>query len=445
MAKKHSVKFWIIFWAISALLLVGFYFALQIKNKGLSSVTNNLPISGEYKAAGAFVDFFTRDDKERTFLVLFQNNMEIRPGGGFIGSFGILKIKNGKILELKIHDTGNFDGRIPDTILPPYPMKQTLNIPSWKFRDSNYSPDYPTNVKKAEEFYYMGQGQEQFDGVIAITTNVLTSFLKVTGPVEIPGFPGTYGDENAIIALEYQVEEAFWRQGITRGERKTVMNQFGKVILEKVSSLSMSEKFKLIEIITDDLNKKDIQLYFKDATLQSWVEKENWGGIVDQNWKGDYLSTSDANLGAYKSDYYVKRSLDYTVDLSQEKPMAKLAITYTHTAKEKDWMTRDYLTYLRVYVPQGSWLVSEKDFGDAQFGSELGKDYFGSIVTVPLATSKTVEINYTLPQEMAENYSLKIQKQPGINDVPVAVHVIGKDGQKKDYSYTMNSDIVLDK
>jgi len=459
MAKKYSLKFWIIFWTISAILLAGFYIALEIKNKGLSSVTDNLPIGGQYKAAGAFVDYFLRDDKERTFLVLFQNNMEIRPGGGFIGSFGILKVKNGKIQDLQIHDTGNFDGRIPDTIEPPYPMKEALHIPSWKFRDSNYSPDYLTNVAKAKEFYYMGQGQEQFDGVIAITSNVLLSFLKVTGPVEIPGYPGTYGDENAVITLEYQVEKAYYEQGIAKGERKSVMNDLGKVILEKVMSLNATEKFKLIGIITEDLQRKDIQLNFNDATLQSWVEKENWGGIIDQNWKQNYLMTSDANLGAYKSDYYVKRSIDYTVNLSQEKPTAKLAITYTHTATQKDWMTKDYLTYLRVYVPKDSWLTAEKNFGNTQYGSELGKDYFGAIVTVPLGTTKTVEIEYTLPaltpedvssnrgepKDIAENYNLKIQKQPGINDVPVVLHVIGKDGKKKDYSYIMNSDIILDK
>jgi hypothetical protein len=133
------------------------------------------------------------DGQEKTFLLLFQNSMELRPGGGFIGSFGILKVRDGHITQFLVHDTGNFDGRIPDTVAPPYPMKETLKIPSWKFRDSNYSPDFAENAKWAETFYQMGQGGEKFDGIIGVTTNVLTSFLRVTGPVELEGYPGPMG------------------------------------------------------------------------------------------------------------------------------------------------------------------------------------------------------------------------------------------------------------
>jgi len=38
----------------------------------------------------------------RNYLLLFQNNMELRPGGGFIGSYGMLGIENGKIDNFKI-------------------------------------------------------------------------------------------------------------------------------------------------------------------------------------------------------------------------------------------------------------------------------------------------------------------------------------------------------
>lgn len=444
MAKKYSLKFWIIFWTVSALFLAGFYFALRIKNNGLEKAAEILPIGDEYKSVAHFADYLLKkDNREKTFLLLFQNNLEIRPGGGFIGSFGILKLKNGEVMALEIHDTGNFDARIPDTIEPPYPMKEILRIKSWKLRDSNFSPDFSVNARKAEEFYYLGQGQEKFDGVIAITANVLTSFLKATGPVEIPGYPGTYGDENAIISLEYQVEKAFEEQGIERGERKSVMNDLAKVILGKVFELSSSQKIKLAKIIYEDFNQKDIQLYFKDPQLQAQAEKSGWSGEVNGNWKNDYLMAVDANLGAWKSDYYVKRSLDYAIDLSGENPKAVLKITYNHTAEQKDFMTKDYLTYLRVYVPEGAWLGNSKNFDNARFGNEFGKKYFGAIVKVPLGTTKTVELEYVLPKEIARDYNLKIQKQAGINDVPIEIHLVKAEGEKQSYQFMMNSDIIM--
>lgn len=442
--KQYTTKFWIKFWTISIIFLIAFYFALQFRNNGLSTVVDFMPISQENKAIATLADYFYRsDDVERTFLILFQNNMEIRPGGGFIGAFGILKVKNGSVTMLQTHDVSNFDGRIPDTVAPPYPMKETLRIPSWKFRDSNYSPDFATNAQKAEEFYYMGQGGEKFDGVIGITTNVLTSLLKVTGPVQVAGYPGTYGDENAILDLEYQVEKAFDEQNIPRGERKSIINDIAQEIIKKVFALSVAQKLDLYGILTEDLNKKDIQIYFKDPELAEIVKKANWDGRVDAEWKQDYLMTVDANLGAYKSDYYVKRSIDYTIDLSKDIPTATLRVTYRHTATKKDYMTKDYLSYLRVYVPQGAWLNKAYDFDNAKFGTEFGKKYFGAIVAVPLGQSKTVEINYALPKELAENYNLKIQKQAGINDEPVAIHVIDKNGTKTNYENVLNSDFIL--
>jgi hypothetical protein len=98
-----------------------------------------------------------------------------------------------------------------------------------------------------------------------------------------------------------------------------------------------------------------------------------------------------------------------------------------------------------VYVSDGSELVSQINADKPVFGSELGKKYFGLMVYVPLGQSKTVEINYTLPKDLADDYNLKIQKQAGLNDVPVAVHVTHEDGQKTDSNFVLNSDIILNR
>jgi hypothetical protein len=450
--KKKSWKSFIIFWIVAILALSAWYGYLQVKNRNASFINplvSLLPIGSDAQqevkvAADIFTKISAQDSKERVFMILFQNNWEIRPGGGFIGSFGILKIKNGQVADLQIHDTGNFDARVPATVPAPYPMPETLRIKSLQLRDSNFSPDFITNAKAAENFYYLGQGQEKFDGIIAVNANVLISFLKVTGPVEIPGYPGTYGDENAILALEYQVEKAFEEQGITRGDRKSVMNDLAMEILKKVQTLDNSQKIELLKIISVDLKKKDIQMNFSDPELQAEVEKINWAGEIDENWKQDYLMANDANLGAYKSDYYVKRSMDYSIDLTGENPRALLEISYEHTAKQKDWMTKDYVTYLRVYVPDGSWLVKQNTTAKPVFGSEFGKKYFGMLVYVPLGQTRVVEMEYNLPKEMKNlAYDLEIQKQSGINGVPVKVHVIDKDGFKSDYDLMLNSDFTL--
>ena len=444
MPKGKSNRNFILFWIISILFLTGWYVFWQARTKNVfgnlnlkSGFLDLIPMDAErrekLKTVGYFADYMLEEDgREKTFLILFQNNMEIRPGGGYIGSFGILKVKNGKITLMQTHDLSNFDGRIPDGVEAPYPMKETLRVSDWKLRDSNWSPDFSENAKKAEEFYYMGKGEEKFDGIIGIDTNVLTSFLKVTGPVEIEGYPGTYDGENAVISLEYQVEQGSYEQGFKRGDRKSIMEPLAKSILKKVYDLDNFEKIKLAEIILDDLNKKDIQIYFKDSELQKRAELAGWSGSVDRGWDGDYLMLVDANLGALKSDYFVKRSFEYRVDFSGDVPKAQLKITYNHTGEKKDWMTKDYLTYLRVYTQNGSWLTERKNIGDVKFVEDLEKKYFGTIVTVKLGQSKTIEFDYDLPKSITfENYNFLIQKQSGISEIPGKITIVDKNGKEK--------------
>ncbi|MDD5084275.1 MAG: DUF4012 domain-containing protein [Candidatus Moranbacteria bacterium] len=452
MAKKRSVTFWVTFWVISIIMLVAWFVFLQVRNRNLAflnRVVSVAPISQESQddlhALVDMADYVLKTNgEEKVFLILFQNNMEIRPGGGFIGSFGVLKVKDGQVTDFISHDVSNFDGRIPPIVAPPYPMKETLKIDSLKFRDSNYAPDFAENARQAEYFYHLGEGQEQFDGVVAITTNVLSSFLKMTGPVTVPGYPGEYTADNAVLGLEEQVEKNFSDQGVDRGDRKAIMNPLAHEILNRVRNFSLARKYELFQVILEDLRRKDIQLAFKDEILQQRVERAHWDGKMDSLWKDDYLMAVDANLGAWKSDYYVKRSIEHTADFSSAVPHATTSITYTHTATEKSWLTKDYQTFVRFYVPKGSWLtsVSGNTTGPV-FGEEFGKKYIGTLVQVKLGETKTVTIDYDLPQSITSDaYDLKIQKQPGLNDVPVGIHLIRKNGEREDRNIVLNQDFL---
>ena len=453
MIKTHSWKFWIFFWTISALFLAGWFVFWEARNghwKLFETSVGFLPVKEEtrndMRALLSIADFvMKKDDVTRTYLVLFQNNYELRPGGGFIGSFGILKIKNGALLDFTAHDTGNFDGRIPGTVPPPYPMKETLRIDSWKLRDSNYSPDFPTNARQAETFYVMGGGGEAFDGVVGITTDVLVSFLNITGPVEIPGYPGTYGGKSAAWDLEYQVEKGFVEQNIDRGERKSIMNLLGRQVLDRVGALGIADRYRLFESALVDLHAKDIQLFFEDAGVSEKIREAGWDGAVNQNWNNDSFLAADANLGAFKSDYFVRRSYDYAVDFSKEKPTARFSVTYKHTAEAADWRVKDYQSFLRLYVPKGSWLVASDGFvSKPVFGEEVGRKYFGAIVQVPIGGEKTVSFDYTLPETIQSAfYELEITKEPGLHDIPVSVTLIKKDGSKIAKQFVLNRDTII--
>ncbi|HIP50251.1 MAG TPA: DUF4012 domain-containing protein, partial [Candidatus Pacebacteria bacterium] len=343
--------------------------------------------------------------------------------------------------------TANFDGRIPDTIEPPFPMKETMHIPSWKFRDGNWMPDFPTNARVAEKFYKLGGGEDKFEGIIAINATILDTILDITGPIKLSGYPDTYKSGDAVMTLEYQVEQGYKNQDIKKGDRKVVMDKLAKEIIRRVKNMSLKEKVLLVNEFLDSFNSKDIQLYFDDTKMSQLVTAVNWDGKIDQEWEKDYLMIVDANLASYKTDHFVKRNIDYDIDLSGNIPQAVLTIHYENTAKEKDWKTNDYQTYLRVYIPANSWITDiENCVLEPKYGDKYGKKYVGCLVHVPLGGQKDVTVRYNLPIDLKNQYpyDLKIQKQSGVHDVPVAIHVKNPGIEStEDYNFYMDEDIVL--
>lgn len=216
------------------------------------------------------------------------------------------------------------------------------------------------------------------------------------------------------------------------------MKDLARELIDRAQNLNWKDKKNLLLSVEKNLNDKNIMIYFGNSDLEDKIRSLNWDGEVEKFDK-DYLMTVDANLGALKTDLHMKRSFEYIVDLSQEKPKANLKIHYTNTARARDWMTSDYITYLRVYMPEGSWLLEDEE--DWIFGEELGKKYVGFVVKVPINQSKTVEINYELSQNIqSESYDLLIQKQSGLDKLLGKVVVINKDKITKEYEINSEED-----
>ncbi|NTW14264.1 MAG: DUF4012 domain-containing protein [Candidatus Moranbacteria bacterium] len=414
-----------------------------------TKVTDLLPIAPDTKkeidTVNSLVSTFTKTDGQtHTLLVLLQNNYELRPGGGFLGQYGVLKVRDGKIASFTVEDANLLDQRIVASITPPYPLTRYMQIKKWKFRDSNWSPSFPENVAKAQYFYRLAGGREQFEGAIAINADVLNHVIGITGPITISGF-GTYTSENAAINLEADVEKAYLGDNVPaelKQARKNVMKRLAAEIVNNISSLS--DLKKLSDLGLQELRDKNIQLNFTDTNLQKQVADVHWDGTVEKDWSNDYLMIVDANMGALKSDYYVKRSLDYVVDFAREKPTATVTYTYDHTATYGDWRTSDYHSYARVIAPKGSVYVEGSRVKTGGVSSAESTDWnktvFGYKIDAIMNQTLPTSISYTLPDSVtSDNYELLIQKQSGTGTIPVKVTV-----KTKDKEYVQTADLTKD-
>jgi len=456
-SKKGTVFFLILF-TILILLLGGVVFVWSLGGEQkiivaqklsdtITKATRFLPLEGDLKkemevANDIFQEISKVDDVSRRYLLLLQNNMELRPGGGFLGQYVVVVVKNGRIEKIYFEDANLLDQRIRVKVTPPYPLTRKLQIKKWKFRDSNFSPDFPENVKQAKRFFGYSGRNNKFDGVFAINATVLNHLLAITGPITLKG-GYTYNSENAISKLEEQVEKPYlFNENLNTQNRKWIMKRLTEALKDRL--VSFKNIPQLIDFAREELSSKNVQLNFQNPDLQKKVAEVKWSGEVNKDWDGDFLMFVDANLGALKSDFFVKRSIDYNVDLSVDPPLAIVDYKYDHQATRGDWRTSDYHSYLRLYIPDGSKFLKRTMVTYPVVRKEFNKTYFGVYLDAVMGRVTTAHFEYNLPTTIKDDYRLLIQKQSGLESLPVHVHLKDKDGKEYDYTGEVKNELLLE-
>jgi len=385
----------------------------------------------------------------RLYLFLFQNNAELRPTGGFIGSYGLLKVNNGHIGKFFVDGIFNPDGQLKENIVPPAPIQKVSA--GWSLHDSNWWPDFPTSAEKAM-FFYEKTGGPTVDGVVTLTPNVLRDLLALTGPIEMPEYGVTIDTDNFSQAIQAEVEENYDH---TLNQPKKILSDLAPILLERLFSLrSASALVSLADTFSRALNEKDILLYSRNADVEKLIDGAGWSGRMLDTPR-DYLSVVHTNLNGYKTDAVIKETIDHSaVVQSDGSVLDTVRITRKHTGGNTpyEWFNKVNSDYMRVYVPKGSEFVSASgqtyefpkapldydslgfgrdgdvakeesattvDPGGTRISEESGKTVFGNWVYVSPGESVTVEYTYRLPFKVAPqpatpaSYSILFQKQSG--------------------------------
>lgn len=376
----------------------------------------------------------------KNYLILFQNDKELRATGGFLTAYAFLNLNQGHISTTDSNDIYQLDTDLLQVCLskvcpltPPAPIVKYLPEANgqprtaWSMRDSNLSPDFPTSMKQFESMYsLLGRGLP-FDGIIAIDSQVVEELIKITGPVEV--FGTTYSADldkrcncpNVIYELENYSEKV--AQG--QADRKAILGTLMQQIMQKALASSTTEMPQLISAGADLAAGKHLQLYMHDDKMESALDTLNWTGrILPAN--GDYLAINDSNFAGGKSNLYVTEDVNLTVDKGSG--MHTLTINYNNPQPYSNWLNAINRDYFRVYVPQGSQLTYSK--GSLEVVSshdDLGKTYLDGFIQVRPQNSLTVTLQYTTPDTVNSKnpYEILVQKQAGTKDFKYTVKVGG--------------------
>ena len=387
----------------------------------------------------------------KRYLLLFQNNAEMRPTGGFVGSFALIDVNDGQVENIEIPGGGSYDvaGWQQSRVISPTPLH--LINPHWNFQDANWWPDFPTSAEKTIWFYEKSGGPS-VDGVIAVTPDTILELLEYTGPIDMTE------DYDIIINhdnfLDFVQEESEKKYDETTTPKQFIAD-LAPVLLNKVLSTDQEELINLFSVLGEALQERQILIYFRDERIQEKVLSLDWAGAIKDS-EGDYLAVINTNIGGGKTDIIIDQIINHQADIQDDGTIIDtVTITRLHKGVADDiYRGIKNVDYLRVYVPEGSELLEAKGFSaidrsrikDPEAGYELDEDFlrvsgkiimdentgtrinnefgktvFGNWVETSPGESSQVMFKYKLPFKLdldslwskSDRYHCYIQKQSG--------------------------------
>ena len=420
-------------------------------------------------------------DQKMRYLLAFQNNTELRATGGFIGSFAQVDMLNGEIGEIDIPKGGTYDmqGQFDEYIAPPEPL--TLLNSRWELQDANWFPDFPSSAQKMLGFYESAGGPT-LDGVIAINATLMPKLLEITGPIEMPDYDRTITAENFLFETQKIVEYEYieYEDDSEREEDapKQFIGDLAPKILERLSEAKPEELLQVLDLLASSLTQKDMIIFMSDNELQSDIETLGWSGSLKQT-DGDYLMVVNTNLGGGKTDTVIKQDIQVDVEINDNGSIINtVTITKEHTGLSSAiFEGANNVDYIRLYVPEGSELLNASGFeipdsdlfktsdialeadqdmllwtsdfaldlnSGTDIWSEQGKTVFGNWIQTKPGETEIATFTYQLPftfeqsgdtvLEMAKaylglkqlnEYSLLLQKQPGVETRETSINIFG--------------------
>lgn len=387
---------------------------------------------------------------KKTYLVLLQNNMELRPGGGFIGSYALVTVNQGKVKHVTIHNVYDADGQLKGHVEPPSVLRRYMQ-PNWFLRDSNFDVDFAQDAANAAFFLKQETGQT-VDGVIGVDLSFVKALLALTGPVYVPSYNQTVTTNNFFLLTETHAE----KNSFAGSTQKQDFLRAVFLALQAKMRTSHPTSFSALLPLLASVREKHILFGFADTTLQNAFSVNGFSSTL---WDGrkatpntilDFTGINEANLGVNKANYFVKRTESQAMTIDPSGSISgTLTIDYKNSSKPNVWPGGAYKIFLRVIIPQGAQLLGISINGQHQSlvpavtdaktyeakgfvapqglevyaNTEEGKQLYGFFVTVPEEQHVQVTVSYTLSQTVdltqpTFSYEGLLFKQPGTDSYP---------------------------
>ena len=222
------------------------------------------------------------------------------------------------------------------------------------------------------------------------------------------------------------------------GSGKDALAPITQAILNRVLSQSVGSYQRLLGILGDQARGRHLLLYMHDRDASRVLSRARYDGAVLDP-PGDYLMVTDANVGATKGDYYLKRSIHLQAEIpdkgtQRHRVTLQYAMPPVADAIDAALNPSDggsYHDYVRVFLPENAEVANARFALDDQPTADKldlvsfahGHEVVGAYLRVPRGHRFELTIDYFVPSSGSRSYQLYVQKQAGTPGTPVQLEV----------------------
>lgn len=371
--------------------------------------------------------------------VLFQNNQELRPTGGFIEAVALLTLEDGKLITTSVYSVYELDERLRGSVIPPDEVAQQLGEERWFLRDSNWDPHGPESAKTIRWFISQSTGVEP-TVVVGMTPDSLGQLLGVFGGVSAAGFDEQITAQNLSERLEIYAESS-----LNSGDA-----HFPSEVLRSVFTLLGEQDRAGMVAVFQSLYSaiQDNQMFVvgqPNTPLQTVLAQLHWdGSVVVPNCPRELAQDAsrcaveafhqvEANVGINKANAYVRRDSTHQVALEPTRARHTHTTIFSNTSPSSVWPLGVYSAYTRYYLGSNSQnvvvTIDGRRLPSAEVSLSIQKERLvvGFDHQVQVGEDSQVVVQYDTPLSDPTAYALFIQEQQGVGIHPkeITIEIVG--------------------
>jgi len=377
------------------------------------------------------------------YLVILQNSDELRATGGFMGSYSNYSIKNGKMENFEIRDIYDPDGLYHGYKEAPAGMSEYLSSGNgMRLTDANWYPELSKSAKNIISFFEEIE-TKKYDGVIFVNLDLIENILEATGEIYLADYQASINKDN------FSELARSGRQDFFPGsnEKTNFLNSSLTAIKFKLTNLAKENPQKIAALLKNAILEKNIQAYSQNEEIENIFKKYQLAGQLANPEKQRYFYLVESNVGINKANRLVNRKMEIKIEDQDFQRQTTIKIIYQNKNNKnqefpdnpflEEAKHMSYINYQRFLTNPGNQvesikingqIVEPEDYQISFIKNDANQDFkeIALLVTIPEEEEKTVKIQLTETNNFQNQKNILIQKQSGIEEIPLKIDFLGE-------------------